>query len=369
MRVVFLTILFTAFSSQILAQEIKVQAEVIPQFDSLFNRNKGWTGADGDYSIALSDNLTLWLYSDTWVGDVRENRHENATLINNSVGLQYGKEPSTAKVKFFYKFDKKGKPIALIKPSDGRGWFWIYHGMLTKKGLYLFLMQIERDGDWFKHTGAWLGYISNPYDKPTQWRVTQKKIPYGKFSKQDGDTLFGSAVLKDKGYIYIYGADEDIENGGYHKKHMIVARVAENKIADFRQWQFYIDGKWQNDFKKASRLCDNIANEYSVSFMPSLNKYVMVYTEGGVSQNIFLRHATSPVGPWSAPQIVYKCPETEWNKTYICYAAKAHPSLSSKGDELIMTYIANSSDFFQMAKDARIYRPRFVRLKLTQTEN
>lgn len=368
MKILLLIILFAVFSSQIPAQQFNVQTETIPQYDSLFTRNKGWTGADGDYSIALSDNLTLWLYSDTWVGDVSENRHENATIINNSVGLQFGKEPSTATVKFFYKLDKKGKPIALIKPSDGRGWFWIYHGVLTKKGLYLFLMQIERDGDWFKHTGAWLGHISNPYDKPTQWRITQRKIPFGKFSNK-GDALFGSAVLKDKGYIYIYGADEDIESGWYHKKHMIVARVAENKIADFSMWQFYADGQWQGDFKKASRLCDNIANEYSVSFMPSLNKYVMVYTEGGVSQNVVLRHAETPIGKWSAPQIVYKCPETGWDKNYICYAAKAHPSLSSKADELIVTYIANSSDFFQMAKDARIYRPRFVRLKLTQSEN
>ena len=366
MRVALQIILLAVFCSQTLAQQLNVQAETIPQYDNLFARNMGWTGADGDYSIALSDNVTLWLYSDTWVGKVIENRHDNSMLINNSVGLQYGKDPSTAKVKFFYKLDKKGKPVALITPSDGRGWFWIYHGVLTKKGLYLFLMQIERDGDWFKHTGAWIGHITNPFDKPTQWRIVQHKIPFGKFTPK-GDTLFGSAVLKDNGYVYIYGTDEDVENNGYHRKYMVIARVPEDKITDFSQWRFYVDGEWQNDSTKASRLCGNIANEYSVSFMPSLNKYVMVYTENGNSQNIVLRLAPTPTGLWSASTLVYKCPETTWNKNYFCYAAKAHPSLSLKADELIVTYIANSTDFFQMANDAKIYRPRFVRLKLSTT--
>jgi hypothetical protein len=180
--------------------------------------------------------------------------------------------------------------------------------------------------------------------------------------------LFGSAVLKDNDYIYIYGTDEDIEDSGYHKKYMIVARVKEDQFDDFDQWRFFTNGNWQDNFTKTSRLCDNIANEYSISFLASLEKYVMVYTEGGLSKNIVLRSSPKPYGPWSDPTIVYQCPEATWNKSIMCYAAKAHPALSTKPDELILTYIASSSDFWQLASDARLYHPRFLQLKILPKE-
>jgi len=33
------------------------------------------------------------------------------------------------------------------------------------------------------------------------------------------------------------------------------------------------------------------------------------------------------------------------------------------GDELVITYVANSTDFARCARDARIYWPRFARVK------
>jgi len=52
-----------------------------------------------------------------------------------------------------------------------------------------------------------------------------------------------------------------------------------------------------------------------------------------------------------------------WDSSYFCYAAKAHPELSRQDDELIVSYVCNANDFWKMAADARIYRPKFLRLK------
>ena len=52
-----------------------------------------------------------------------------------------------------------------------------------------------------------------------------------------------------------------------------------------------------------------------------------------------------------------------------CYAAKGHPELSLTPDELIITYVANSTDFYKMAADARLYRPRFIRVRFKGTGN
>jgi hypothetical protein len=53
----------------------------------------------------------------------------------------------------------------------------------------------------------------------------------------------------------------------------------------------------------------------------------------------------------------------------LCYAAKGHPELSLIPDELIVTYVANSTDFYKMAADAQLYRPRFIRVRFKGAEN
>jgi len=35
-----------------------VKVDVLPGFDALFDNRKGWTGADGAYSLSLSDDRT-----------------------------------------------------------------------------------------------------------------------------------------------------------------------------------------------------------------------------------------------------------------------------------------------------------------------
>ena len=59
-----------------------------PDLDALFERADGWIGADGAYSVTLAPKRTLWLFSDTWVGKVRDGKRTDATIVNNTVGVQ-----------------------------------------------------------------------------------------------------------------------------------------------------------------------------------------------------------------------------------------------------------------------------------------
>ncbi len=92
-----------------------------------------------------------------------------------------------------------------------------------------------------------------------------------------------------------------------------------------------------------------------------------MYTEEGLSQRILGRTADHPWGQWSAPAVLYECPEMACDKKLFCYGAKAHPALSS-GQELIVSYIVNSFDFWQVAREADVYWPRFVRVTLAPSE-
>lgn len=349
----------TALASGLPAAEF--QAETFPQYVQLFRPTNGWIGGDGAYAVTLTNDVTVWLYSDTWIGEVRDGKRRNVTMINNSVAVQRGFDPAKARVEFFYGTSSAGKPAALIAPADGKGWFWLYDGVMTREGLFLFLMQIEKTKDsgafGFKTTGAWLGHVSNPLAPPTQWKVTQKKIPGARFAP-DEERLFGSAVLKAEGFVYIYGASPNKPVG----KSMLLARVPEAKLADFAEWRFYAKGEWSISEDDATALCAGLANEYSVSWQPALKQYVAVFTENGISRNIRLRRASAPSGPWSEAVTIYQCPET--NQNVFCYAAKAHPGLAQSPDELVVTYVVNAMNFGDVLNDARLYWPQFLRVKV-----
>jgi len=338
--------------------------ERLPQYERLFYREKGWTGADAVYSVPISDELTLWIFGDTWIGDIIDGKHKNATMVNNSIALQQGNDPSAASVKFFWGTSEEGKLTAFIRPADGVGWFWISHGVMTDEKLYLFLMQIIRTDEksvfGFKHIGTWLGEVENPLQQPGKWRVKQYKVPFGRYS-ENGNLFFGSAVMQDRNFIYIYGASEDWKKG-MSGRSMIVACARPEEITEFDKWRFFSNGNWQSDINDISGLFDGIATEYSVSYQTELAQYVVIYTENGMSENIMMRLSPTPVGPWSDAYKIYQCPESKWHKTYFCYAAKGHPEISSEY-ELIITYVCNSTDFWQMVRDSRIYWPRFLRIK------
>jgi len=347
------------------AAQPEIRVDVLPHYDALFDRQTGWTGADGAYSVPLSKNLILWLFGDTWVGDIQNNVHVNATIVNNTLAIQHGLPPSESSVDFYIGRTPGGKAEAFIHPADGRGWLWIYHGVLTPQGLYLFLVQIERTekppAAGFRLIGTWLAHVANPEDLPANWRIAHHRIPWGSFSSPAA-TLFGSWVLKQGQWIYIYGTTEDVIDG-FHHKYMILARAPESGLARFDQWQFYNNGKWSADYKKAERLCAGVANEYSVSYLPAMGNYIAVYSDSDRSDNIVARFAPNPWGPWDDPVSFYRCPEARWGKNIICYAAKGHPGILEDPNELMVTYIANSTDFDTMVNDARLYRPRFIRVR------
>lgn len=335
-----------------------------PEMDSLFRQTNGWIGGDGVYSVALSEEKTLWLFSDTWIGSVREGKRVGARLVNNTLALQDGHGPG-ARLQFVIHRDGEGQPMAFVKPADERGWFWLQSAACVSNRLFLFLTQIEKSGDpsvfGFRQIGQWLGIVTNPLAPPLEWHFEQCRLPCAEFSSERHRT-FGAATLLEREYLYIYGTDEDIRRGEV-ERYLTVARVPISRAADFSAWRYYAGGEWDVDYRKATRIADRMASECSVTFLQKPGRYVLVYTDRGLSPKIELRTSSTPWGTWSNPSTVYQCPEMDKDKRVFCYAAKAHPS-EGTGDALMISYVANSYDVGQVIADASLYWPRFVRVQL-----
>jgi hypothetical protein len=335
-------------------------AQPAPAWDALFQQRDGWIGADGANSVALAPQRVAWLFSDTWVGKIQDGKRTDATIVNNTLALQDGLDPATAKIEFIIRRDSAGKAGAFLKPDDGRGWFWLHAGVMVKDKLYLFLLQIEKTADpgvfGFKQIGEWLAVVSNPQEHPLRWQMRQMKLPFAVFTEQR-HVSFGAAALVQGKELFVFGNLNDRPKDTA-KTALVVAKVSLDDITNFAAWRFYGRGQWHQDTSHLEPLVPNIAAEFSVHRQAD-NQYVLISTEGGLSPRILRRTARSPEGPWSAAEVIYTCPEMQRDRNLFTYAAKAHPEISLK-DGLLVTYVVNSLDFWQVARDATLYWPRFL---------
>ena len=338
--------------------------EPFPRYDTLFQHPSGWTGADGAYSTALGESRFLWLFGDTLVGEVKEGRRIIAGMVPNSIGIQMGNEFQSASIHFFP--DSGSAPF--LKPEEGLGWFWPYHALRTSEGLYLFLLQLERSDIpppfGFRLLSTWLGHVRNPDEAPQHWIISMHKIPWANAQRQ-----FGSFVLVKEGYCYIYGTVAGKVKGQI-SWNMILARAPIGRLADFNSWLFFSEGEWIADVDRAERICENVATEFSVSYQPLLNQYVLVYTERGFSEHSnssVIRLSPNLHGPWTDSIPVYRCLETQRDPRICCYAAKGHPEIALSPEELILTYVATSCDGdLKILEDPSLYRPRFLRIRFAE---
>jgi len=327
-----------------------------PEWDSLFQRTNGWIGADAAFSIPLATNRTLWLFGDTFVGEIRDGHRTNAVMINNSIAIQLG----TGVPEFFCRTNQQNRPASFFA-GNNKKYFWPFHGIRTRAGLYVFLHETEtiKTGTpfGFRMTDLWLAHIPNPDDAPPKWKIKLERFP---FCKRSANALvsYSSAVLRYENFIYTFGGDS---RGSAAKRGMIVARVPEEKFGDFKQWRFWDGGKWQKDFERCAVICTNSASELSVSWQPALKRFVLILSEG-LFGKIVMDTAPVPEGPWGNRVTIYQAPEIKTIERSFSYAGKGHPELSAD-DELLVTYAANSWDFASLLNDARLYWPRFVRVK------
>jgi hypothetical protein len=343
---------------------VVTKAEPDAALNARFRRKDGWVGGDGAYSVALAETRSLWLFSDTWVGRVRDGKRADVTLVNNTVAVQDG-TGADAKLTYFVHKSAAGKPAALFAPPDGTGWFWPFAGHHAAGRLHVFLPRFEKAAGsaafGFKSADLWLGTVANPDADPTKWTTTYAKVPHADLAGVRKRS-FGSAVLTVGADVYVYGYAE-APGKPFPSRRLLVARVAREKLADFGAWRFWAAGEWAADPKAATAQAGDLGTEFSVSYLPDLKRYALVCTENGLSDRVVARFAAAPEGPWSDPVLLYTCPEMKTDKKVFSYAAKAHPHLAA-GNELVVSYVVNAFELGRVIDDAGLYWPTFVRVRL-----
>ena len=136
------------------------------QWDRVFERHSGWTGADVAASFIIPGNRVLWLFGDSFVGEVDDNRHVRAAMVHNSIAVhpydpaRPGEPPDPDDAHFYWgPTDASGRPTAWLEPTPHADpaadtWYWptggavVFPGPRGTSSLALFLIQLEnKEGD------------------------------------------------------------------------------------------------------------------------------------------------------------------------------------------------------------------------------
>jgi hypothetical protein len=395
-----LVILLAPRMSLLCADEPQQIPRVTPdaEWNAVFDRTDGWTGADCAGSVDLGDGRTLWMFGDTWIGNIRNGKRQpGATMVNNSIAVHPTdkaapwRRPDPRSVQFVWgSNDKQGHPTAWVVPQDDpkqsvddRDWFWCNGGGVVGVGaneegrrLIVFLFRTRRNpngkGVWnFTTVGTSFAVIDNVADPPGRWRSKINDIPgTGQIEPGAGnrarlEILLGMSAASqrsadDPGRMLIFGTRQK----GLFDTSLVMARAKSAAIERFGEWRFIPTGTATSSSSSVARpLAPGLVSEFSVEQMKNGGKptWVMIHSEPLLGKRVFVRTAPQPEGPWSPPRAIFSVPEVATNRAYFTYAAKGHAQLSRPG-ELLVTYLVNSHNFGDLVSDTTIYHPKFLRV-------
>ncbi|HWP55509.1 MAG TPA: DUF4185 domain-containing protein [Pyrinomonadaceae bacterium] len=334
-----------------------LSAQSWPEADLLFRNDPSWLGADDAYSIDLGNGRVLWLFADTFIALRPGGTRHQSKMIRNSVAIQRGYDPSSASIKFYWRATH-GKPASFFGEQRDV-WYWPGDGIVVGGRLLIFLMKIHetKTGLGFEAFGWAAVAVDNPHDEPLRWRVRWLDVPANGLN-----VIIGSASLVRAGdFVYAFSAQEPV---GKHDVYLVrwpVDRAAEGDLREPFWWCGSDQWVKQTQLKQEPAIVFSEAQtEFTVHFDSTLKRYIQIQTVGFGAASVASRSSSEITGSWSGLEPFYRPPESD-RAGILVYAGKAHPEL--KGADLILTYVANHSNFGELVDDRSIYYPRFLKAR------
>jgi hypothetical protein len=171
-----------------------------------------------------------------------------------------------------------------------------------------------------------------------------------------------SAVVGD--WVYLYGTARPAQAtyGGFSLR---VARARPDHAHLVDQWQYWDGARWQTDADAAVEL---IGSDGGVSQTLSVFRqhgrwYAVSKQDEVLGRDLAIWTAPGPTGPFTLAARPVEIPSDAATGT-LRYLPLAHPDLLPKPGTVVVSYSQNNTDFAEVVDDPRIYRPRFVRVRL-----
>ncbi|MET7671682.1 fibronectin type III domain-containing protein [Micromonospora luteifusca] len=309
-------------------------------FDRYGDTSGQWNGADRTASVRLPDGRLLWLFSDTFLGPINPDgsRPHTAPFINNSAVVQQGDD-----LRETIHGGTPAEPASLVPPPAADQFYWVGDARVTIDTLQVLVNRYRRTGAGpLDH--ALLGTALATFALPALTPIGLRPLPLG-------DRIsWGSELLADGGYTYVYGTESVGEARFAH-----IARTAGADLG--ASWEFWTGNGWGADVAASHRILSGVGTSYGVQ--RTGGRYVLVTHENNMlfSANVVAYSAATPTGPFEGPEYLYRTPENAAG--HIVYDTDLHPEVARPG-KLLISYNVNNLDDEVTYADAGVYRPRFI---------
>ncbi|MEV8087269.1 DUF4185 domain-containing protein [Streptomyces nigra] len=340
------------------------------------SRADDWTGGDGTHSVRLPDGRLLWLFSDTYLGQVHPPpnpfgesstwREGAAPLVRNSaVVMRDGRLESTLPAPLF------------PDPAPGQ-WRWPVAAHVeprspgTPERVLRVLLWVRAAGP-----SPWI------YGVPVATEVATLSLPdlrvesVVRVADQQGvpdpsrRVLYGTTLVEEDGWTYVFGGD-DRRAASRPVSRAYLARVPRGQLGEPDAWRYWDGSGWSGpDARPRPVLGDGrrtgVGSTFSVARADGT--YVLFTMAAGTAglTTVTSYWACSPAGPWHGPGRSFT-PALPPGGGLAAYNPQTHPGLSGDG-RLVLSYDVNwlepADAAAQLSRDVARYRPRFVSLRLT----
>ncbi|PBC60149.1 hypothetical protein BKI49_30720 [Streptomyces sp. Tue6028] len=340
-------------------------------------RTDDWTGGDGTHSVRLPDGRVLWLFSDTYLGQVHGPpnpvgesyawRDTNTPLVRNSavVMSRDGRLRTTL-------------PAPVFPDPAPQQWRWPVAARVEPRSPGS-ADQVVRVLLWTRTAGQapWI------YGVPTATEVATLSLPDLRLegittvldqravADASRRVLFGTSAVDAGEWTYVFGGD-DGQAAARPVSRAYVARVPHGRLAEPGAWEYWDGSAWTVRGHPAPVLGDGRRTGVGSAFtvLREGGTYVLFTMAAGTAglTTITSYWACSPTGPWHGPVRGFSPALPRGDVA--AYNPQVHPELGD-GDRIVLSYDVNwltsagATAQTNISRNVSLYRPRFVTLRLT----
>jgi hypothetical protein len=311
------------------------------------NRTDGWITADLPASVDLRDGRVLWLFGDTWTG---------ARAPDGGI-------PPGARLQHNSAFVQTGGCVDLVG-SAGVGWltipgsydFWWPAGGVVPGGTHgrvidVFVTRVRRTGP-----GVFDFWVVGT-DVVQLRRADLAVIGVQPLPHQE--RLWGSSVVADGGWLYLFGRDYTAGPSTY------LARVRAGDLGG--RWQFRSGRRWSRNPGRATPVITALPfNNANVARLEDGRWLAIAKDREFDGTTLIGWSAAAPQGPWRPTGPIVAAPTTGRPGEFT-YLAASHPEIHLAGKRLLVSWNLNSraADLDHLVDPvAATYGPRFAAIRI-----
>lgn len=312
-------------------------------FSALFQGNSVWIF--GDTFLAHPNANGRGLISDSWSYTTDLNAQHGITGFQERLDSSGAPEMVLPETPAEFAFNQKhnGNPCQ-VQPCGARWALWpatIVTDTTNNRALIFYNVVSALPGAFnFQGIGNSVAVWTNFNHQP-QRPVFNPPIVQGHpdLMFNQNQPSFGSAAFIRNGTLYVYGCGIPSNSGD---KVCRLAKVNPSNVQNLSAWTYYAgNGNWSPQISDAVSVFGN-ANILSISWNDYLQQYVAVYSQI-FSQNVCMRTAPNPEGPWSREITAFVAMQTASGNVY---DAHAHAEYDTNGGQTIFVTYSRSTGAF-----------------------